>query len=663
MVDKKFGFGAGSGGFILKNTYPHPYSKEIEEFRKSIVKLVIKNKPEERLFYDMNQCKCTWVDTVDGLLEIKKKLEKKSEFALDLEGHSFRSFQGFVCLMQISTRDEDFLIDCQQIREHIHLLLPCFLNPKITKVIHGSENDILWLQRDFGIYVVNLFDTGQAARVLNYPSFSFAYLLNYHCNKIADKKYQSADWRVRPLPSEMVKYAREDTHYLLYIYDRMRNILLENSGESNLYKTVLMRSIDICLSRYEKVILTDTSYISLFNKLNGKELLDKKSENVFRGLYHWRDRVARKEDESYTFVLPNHMLLMISQKIPTSKVDLFNLCTPVPPLLRKDYKAVLNVISNSCKGIFEEVNPKFKASVSEPSIISTENDSMNDSFDMSVENGKSKTPVLSTEELYSTVGWIENENKQVESDDMDVDSNQKDLFNHSNEVDIKQSFVSSLFEFDSKPQYPEVNKIKSSFSFDSMFGDTPLKQKPSQVDEKLDLNLAKFVEQPSTPVKKNIINNIKEKIKETPPEERVPKSLGEIYKLSQENRKKNKKKKSKTETSAPKKKIEPEEDFKKPVNTPPEKPVDFMRKIGWIQSGAAQKLELEEEEEEKDEAHNDTNSDIKIKKKKKDFNPYNTLSVPYFGKTKKPVKKSKKTYSTTYPGNKSGKAKWTYKKN
>jgi exosome complex exonuclease RRP6 len=29
------------------------------------------------------------------------------------------------------------------------------------QVMHGADKDIVWLQRDFGIYVCNLFDTGQ----------------------------------------------------------------------------------------------------------------------------------------------------------------------------------------------------------------------------------------------------------------------------------------------------------------------------------------------------------------------------------------------------------------------------------------------------------------------------------------------------------------------
>ena len=57
--------------------------------------------------------------------------------------------------------------------------------------------DIEWLQRDFGLYVVNMFDTGQAARVLNLGRYSLAYLLMTYCSVEVDKQYQLADWRIR----------------------------------------------------------------------------------------------------------------------------------------------------------------------------------------------------------------------------------------------------------------------------------------------------------------------------------------------------------------------------------------------------------------------------------------------------------------------------------
>lgn len=47
----------------------------------------------------------------------------------------------------------------------------------------------------------------------------------------ADKRYQLCDWRIRPLSLDMVQYARTDTHYLLYIYDRLKQLLQEAGDE------------------------------------------------------------------------------------------------------------------------------------------------------------------------------------------------------------------------------------------------------------------------------------------------------------------------------------------------------------------------------------------------------------------------------------------------
>ena len=104
----------------------------------------------------------------------------------------------------------------------MHLLNLAFTNPAVTKVsywllcrclvpiqgfqvLHGADSDVVWLQRDFGVYIVNMFDTGQAARVLELPSFGLAHLLKEFCGVDANKQYQRADWRVRPLPQEMFR--------------------------------------------------------------------------------------------------------------------------------------------------------------------------------------------------------------------------------------------------------------------------------------------------------------------------------------------------------------------------------------------------------------------------------------------------------------------------
>jgi hypothetical protein len=72
---------------------------------------------------------------------------------------------------------------------------------------------------------------------------------------------------VRPLPEKMIKYAREDTHYLLYIYDRMRNELIRRGNSlSNLITVVLKNSKEICLKQYEKQVYDEKGYKKLCRK-------------------------------------------------------------------------------------------------------------------------------------------------------------------------------------------------------------------------------------------------------------------------------------------------------------------------------------------------------------------------------------------------------------
>lgn len=57
--------------------------------------------------------------------------------------------------------------------------------------------DMIWLQRDLGLYVVGLFDTFHASCCIGYPRNGLAALLKRFVNFDADKKYQMADWRIR----------------------------------------------------------------------------------------------------------------------------------------------------------------------------------------------------------------------------------------------------------------------------------------------------------------------------------------------------------------------------------------------------------------------------------------------------------------------------------
>lgn len=327
--------------------YGHPYEFEIQSFQPNTSQFENAEPIPPR---PLDETPLIFVDTEEKLVALTEDLKGTRLFAADLEHHSYRTFLGLVCLLQISTREKDYLVDTIKLRRHMNMLNDPFTDPNIVKVLHGADWDILWLQRDFGIYVVNLFDTFFASKTLGLSRHSLAHLLKHYCSVEADKQYQLADWRVRPLPEEMVKYAREDTHYLLFIYDTMKNDLLQRGNKrNNLMQSVIDRSREVCLKKYEKPIHNDGSYIELYKKKIGRTPFNSHQLEAFRLLFQWRSKVAREEDESPAYVLPSHMLVQIAYTLPREPQGILACCTPVPPLLRANLSDVHSCVLEAVK--------------------------------------------------------------------------------------------------------------------------------------------------------------------------------------------------------------------------------------------------------------------------------------------------------------------------
>uniref|UniRef100_A0A8C5AKK7 Exosome component 10 n=1 Tax=Gadus morhua TaxID=8049 RepID=A0A8C5AKK7_GADMO len=315
----------------VEDMFAHPYQHELDHLT---VPERLLSKTEPQMFRPMEETKCSFIDTLEELVALNETLCKVSEFAVDLEHHSYRSFLGLTCLMQISTREQDYIIDSLELRGELYLLNEVFTDPDIVKVFHGADSDIEWLQKDLGLYVVNMFDTHQASRALQHARHSLDHLLQQLCHVKSDKRFQLADWRIRPLPEEMFEYARADTHYLLYIYDRLRGELLDfNHGQPALLQSVWHKSKDISLKKYSKPIFTEESYQDLQKRQ--KRAFNTQQLSAFRLLFAWRDKLGRQEDESTGYVLPNHMMIKIAEQLPKEPQGIIACCNPVPPLVRQ----------------------------------------------------------------------------------------------------------------------------------------------------------------------------------------------------------------------------------------------------------------------------------------------------------------------------------------
>ncbi|KAL4436780.1 hypothetical protein ABPG75_003919 [Micractinium tetrahymenae] len=338
VVDVEAATAAAAAAASAGEPRPHPLAGRLEALQYPAWQL---EAGEAQPPKDLEETPFTYIDTLPALRAAAERLAAAKEIAIDLEAHSYRSFQGFCCLMQLSTRSEDLVVDTLALRPHIGpVLASVFADPGVVKVLHGADSDVVWLQRDYGLFLCNMFDTGQAARVLEFKGLGLAYLLDFYCGFKADKRFQLADWRVRPLTPEMLHYARCDTHYLLYCYDRLRAALLEAgdavpdgldvelppggqaaaAGGRGSLATVLERSRRLCLQQYEKEVFTPVAFMELVSKLNAT--LTDAQLSVFAALYEWRDRVSRELDESTGYVLSRAQLLKLAQALPKTVADI-----------------------------------------------------------------------------------------------------------------------------------------------------------------------------------------------------------------------------------------------------------------------------------------------------------------------------------------------------
>ncbi|KAL6697746.1 ribonuclease H-like domain-containing protein [Trichoderma pleuroticola] len=331
--------------------YKHPYESEISsmQYPDRVFQILDPIPPQP-----VESTAATWVDTYEGVVEMLQELKEAKEIAVDLEHHDFRTYVGLVSLLQISTREKDWIVDTLKPWRHkLQVLNEVFADPTIVKVFHGAYMDMVWLQRDLGLYVNGLFDTFFASDALHYSSKSLAFLLSKFVNFEADKRYQLADWRMRPLPEEMMYYARSDTHYLLYIYDRIRNDLVQVSDrstpEKDLISIVLKKSRELSLSRHENLEFnseTGEGSRGWFNFVLKNSHLGYKSDQftVFRTLWKWRDVTARTEDENPNFVLGTNSLTEIARANPPDAKALHSLLPLTAPLARSKVNEIWSQI-------------------------------------------------------------------------------------------------------------------------------------------------------------------------------------------------------------------------------------------------------------------------------------------------------------------------------
>jgi ribonuclease D len=191
---------------------------------------------------------------------------------------------------------------------------PVFANPDIEKVFHAAEYDLITMKRDFGFEFANLFDTMLAARILGWKEIGLGSILKNQFGVQLNKRYQRANWGRRPLPPELLSYARLDTHYLIPLRDRMQ-VELERSHRWDLAKEDFRRLRYV--NGKERDGVQDTCW-----RISGAYDLNPREAAVLLELCRYRDDVARSINRPLFKVMSDRTLLSIASTVPQNLHEL-----------------------------------------------------------------------------------------------------------------------------------------------------------------------------------------------------------------------------------------------------------------------------------------------------------------------------------------------------
>jgi ribonuclease D len=253
------------------------------------------------------------VETPEQLQDALSRLRGHPLIAADTEAAGYHRFLDRISLIQLSSREETFLVDPLAV-EDLSGLRPIFEDPAVETVFHDADYDLRILDRDLGLRVRGLFDTQIAAAFLGERQLGLGAVVENFLGLKLPKAFQRADWAERPLSQGMKDYAAQDTVHLPALRDRLR-AALEEKGR-------LAWAEEEFLRREETRWSEDEDPAGAFLRMKGARDVPPRGLAVLRELFAWREGVARERDVATFRVVPNQTLLELSLRPPQSAADL-----------------------------------------------------------------------------------------------------------------------------------------------------------------------------------------------------------------------------------------------------------------------------------------------------------------------------------------------------
>lgn len=222
---------------------------------------------------------------------LRSDLASARRVALDCEAAGFHRYSDRLCLVQLSSATDTYVIDPLAF-DPSGLLRAPLERSDVRVVMHGADFDLRLLRRDLDIRLRGLFDTQIAAQLLAEEALGLSALLESRLGIRLSKRYQRADWAERPLSEAMLEYAADDTRHL----NRLADVLEDELARAG--RTEWAEEECRALERSADATPDDGEPDDPVVRVRGARRLPIRQLAALREALEWRDAIARSRDRA-----------------------------------------------------------------------------------------------------------------------------------------------------------------------------------------------------------------------------------------------------------------------------------------------------------------------------------------------------------------------------
>ena len=267
-----------------------------------------------------------------GLEEVVGKVRDNGSFALDTEFIRERTYRPKLCLVQIATAHDAFIVDPLLLGD-LTPLAELLSDPSVEKIVHSGEQDMEIFFRLRREVPHSIIDTQVAAAFAGYGErISYARLVEELLGVKLTKGETFTDWSRRPLSEQQLAYAADDVRYLYPAAGILRD-KLERQGRW----TWLLEELEFYADRasYEEAPEEIYRRVRTAAKLGSKELA------VLRELAIWREEEAEARDWPRGKILQDEMLVELARRVPSTMESIGAIRGIHPQLVKRCGRQIL----------------------------------------------------------------------------------------------------------------------------------------------------------------------------------------------------------------------------------------------------------------------------------------------------------------------------------